>query len=92
MKRALKNGLNPPTQRSRRNALPEDSEASILAWIQYQVEKSQPYTRTDIFHYYSGKFVKAVTCGWVDSFLIRHKDDLADTISKPQEEARLEVL
>jgi hypothetical protein len=28
----------------------------------------------------------------VDSFLIRHRDELADPISKPQEDARLQLL
>jgi hypothetical protein len=90
-KRALKNRLIPPKQRGRHTALPEDSEADILAWFQHQAEKSQPSTRTYILHYCSGKFGEAVTRGWMDSFLIRHKDNLAETISKPQGDARLQV-
>jgi hypothetical protein len=90
VKRVLKSGLKPLKQRDRHNALLDDSEADILAWIQHQAEKSQPSTRTDILHYCSGKFGKAVTRGWVDSFLIRHKGDLVEIINKPQD-ARLQV-
>jgi hypothetical protein len=75
MKNAQRNGLQPPKQRGRHNVMPDDSEAHILAWIQHQAEKSQASTRTDIFYYCSGKFGKAITRGWVDSFLIGHKDD-----------------
>jgi hypothetical protein len=47
--------------------------------------------RTDILHDCASKFGKVITRGWVDSFLIRHKDELAETISEPQEDARLQV-
>jgi hypothetical protein len=91
VKRTLKKGLVPPKQRGRHRAGPDDSEVDILAWIQDQAEKSQPSTKTDILHYCSGKFGKAVTRCWVDSFLIPYKGDLTETISKPQEDARLQV-
>jgi hypothetical protein len=61
MKRTLKNGLKPPKQCDRHNALPEDSQPDILAWIQHQAEKSQPSTRTNILHYCSSNFGKGVT-------------------------------
>jgi hypothetical protein len=67
------------------------TQGQILAWIQHQAEKSQPSTRTDIVHYCSGKFGKVVTRRWVDSFLIRHKDDAVEAISKPQEDAHLQI-
>jgi hypothetical protein len=41
VKRALKNGLMPPKQHGRYNALPEGSEADILAWIQYQAQRTR---------------------------------------------------
>jgi hypothetical protein len=56
------------------------------------LEKCQSSTRKNIPHYCSGQFGKVVTRGWVDSFLICHKDDLAATTSKPQDEAHLQVL
>jgi hypothetical protein len=68
-----------------------DAEADIRAWIQHQAEKSQPSTITDILHYCEGKRGKAITCGWVDSFLFLHQDYLVQTVSKPQEDARLQV-
>jgi hypothetical protein len=89
VKRALKNGLKPPKQRRCHNALPEDSETDILAWIRHHAEKSRPSTRTGIILYCFGKLGKAVTRGWVDPLLIRYKDDLAETVSQPQEDARL---
>jgi hypothetical protein len=92
VKRTLKNGLKPLKERGRRNALQEDSEADILAWIQHQTEKTQPSTRTDTLHYCSGKLGKVVTRQWVNSFLIGQKADLAETISKPQEDERMQAL
>jgi hypothetical protein len=71
--------------------LPEGSEGDIPAWIQHQAKKSQPSTRTDILHYCSGKFGKAITRRWVDPFLIIHKDGLTETIRKPQKDARLQI-
>jgi hypothetical protein len=47
--------------------------------------------RIGILHCCITKFGKVMTRGQVDSFLIRHKDELAETISKPQEDARLQV-
>jgi hypothetical protein len=89
--------LEPPKRHGRNNTLPDDSEAEvdILAWIKHQIEKSQPSTiyenRTDILYYGTSKFGKVITLGWVDSLLMRHKDELVETISKPQEDARLQV-
>jgi hypothetical protein len=97
VKKALRNGLEPPKPRGRHNALLDDlgAEADILAWIQHQAEKSQPSTihenRTNILHYRHSKSGKITTLHWMDSFLIRHKDELSETISKPQEDARLQV-
>jgi hypothetical protein len=48
-------------------------------------------TKTEIVHYYASKFGKAITRGWVDSFLLRHKDDLVETVSKPQDNPCLQV-
>jgi hypothetical protein len=48
MRRAIRNGLEPPKLHGRYNVLPDDAEAKaeaeadILAWIQHQAEKSQP--------------------------------------------------
>jgi hypothetical protein len=94
-------GLEPPKLYGRHNAIPDDSDAEaeadaeaktdILEWIQHQAEKFQPSTRIYILHYCAYKFGKIIIRGWVDSFLVRHKDELAETISKPQEEVRLQV-
>jgi hypothetical protein len=83
--------LKQPKQLGRQNAFPEDSETDTLAWIQHETEKSQPSTRTNILHDCSGEFGKAVIREWVDSFLIRHKDEMAETISRLQADGRLQV-
>jgi hypothetical protein len=63
----------------------------MLAWIQHQAEKSQPSARTNIVHYSASKFGKVIIRGRVNSFLIRHKNELAEKISKLQEDACLQV-
>jgi hypothetical protein len=54
----LKNGLEPPNLRGRHNALADNAEADILAWIEVE-----PSTRTDIPHYCANKFGKSITRG-----------------------------
>jgi hypothetical protein len=61
VKKTLRNALKPPKPRGRHNAVPDNSEANILAWIQHQAENSQPATRTDIRHYSTGKLGKPIT-------------------------------
>jgi hypothetical protein len=48
-------------------------------------------TRTDIWHYCKVKYSRSIYRGWVDSFILRHKADLSETKSTPQEDARIEV-
>jgi hypothetical protein len=48
-------------------------------------------TRTNILHYCASKFGKVITRGWVDSFVIWHQNELTEMISKPQENAPLQV-
>lgn len=91
VRRALKNELEPPKLRGRHDAISDDSENKILAWLRQQAEKSQPATRTDILHYCVTNFGRSITRGWVDSFLGRHLDDLKEATSHPQENPRLQI-
>jgi hypothetical protein len=66
VKRSLQKGQRRPKLRSNQNALPDNSEADVLAGIQDQAENSQPPTRTDIHRYCDSKFGDAATCDCVD--------------------------
>jgi hypothetical protein len=46
----------------------------------------------DIFHYCAGKFCKAMTRGWVNSFRLRHKNNLMETVIMPKEDAPENIL
>jgi hypothetical protein len=95
VKKAMRNGPEPPKPCGRHSLIQDNSEAEteadIIAWIQYQAEKCQPSTRADIFHYCACKFGKVITRGWVDSFVIGHNDYLAETTSKPHEDLCLQI-
>jgi hypothetical protein len=91
VKAALENGLNEPKVRGRHFAFDDDSEVQILEWIQGQAEKCEPVTRTDLKHHCEVKYSRSISRGWVDSFILRHREDLFETKSTPQEEVRLEV-
>jgi hypothetical protein len=88
----LANGLEQPKVRGRHLAVDEDSEGEILEWIEAQIEKCKPVTRTDIWHYCETKCSRLVSRGLVGSFILRRRDDLTEIKSAPQEDPRLEVL
>jgi hypothetical protein len=92
LKAALANGLGPPKVRGRHPAIDEGSEAEILEWIEAQAEKCNPATRTNFCQHCQSKCSVTISRGWVDSFILRNRDELAETKSKPREDARLEVL
>jgi hypothetical protein len=48
-------------------------------------------TRTDILHDCLTNFGKSITRGWVDSFLLRHSEELKETRSRPQENSYLKI-
>jgi hypothetical protein len=75
----------------RHPATDEGLEAEILEWIEAQAEKYNPATRTDLHQRYQAKYSVAISRGWVDSFILRHRDELGETKSTPQKDARLEV-
>jgi hypothetical protein len=87
----LANGLEEPKVRGRHLAIDEDSEGEILEWIEAQAEKCKSVTRTDIQHYCEAKYSCLVNRGWIDSFILRHRDDFKQTKSIPQEDTRSEA-
>jgi hypothetical protein len=84
VRRVLTNELE-PKQRGRHNALPDDPEAKIMAWIIHQAGKSQSVTRTDILHGCAKNFGQSITRGSVDSFIGRHMTGSMETTSSPEE-------
>jgi hypothetical protein len=91
VKAALANGLEPPKVRGCHLAINESSETGILEWIEAQIEKCDPVTRTDLRRYCQTKYSVSMSRGWVDLFILRHRDNLAKTKTTLQEDTRLEV-
>jgi hypothetical protein len=87
----LINVLNKPKVHGRYFAFDEDSEIEILEWIQSQAEKYEPVTRAGLRHHCETKHSHFVSRRWVDYFILRHREDLLETKSTPQEDARLEM-
>jgi hypothetical protein len=68
--------LNEPKVRDRHFAFDDDSEIAILEWLQNQAEKYKSVTRTDLRHYCEAKYSHSTSRGWIDSFILRHREDL----------------
>jgi hypothetical protein len=92
VKVALANGLEEPKSRGQHSAFDDDSEGEILTWIEVQTKKYRPMTHTYLRHYCQTKYSRPVTRGWIDSFSLRHGDDLTEAKITSQEDTRLEVL
>jgi hypothetical protein len=91
VKAALNNRLEEPKVRDRHMAIDKNSEVEILEWINIQIEKCNPVTHTDLRHYCEVKYSTSISRGWIDAFILRHRDDLTETKSTSQEKTRLEV-
>jgi hypothetical protein len=91
VRRALDNGFDDPKSRGRQLALDAISDANSLEWIKKNAEKNPAVTRTDIKNYCFKVYPFQASRGWVDSFILRHCDELTEKKSSPQEEPRLQV-
>jgi hypothetical protein len=70
VRRALANKLEPPKRPGRDNALLDDAEVQIIAWIIRQAEKSQPVVVTGILLFSVESFGQWITREWVHSSLV----------------------
>jgi hypothetical protein len=95
VKKALRNGLSHRNCvvviMSSRTSQRQKQISSPGFSIKPKSPSHPPSTRKGILHYCASKSDKVITRGWVDSFVIWHKDELAETISKPQEDAGLQL-
>jgi hypothetical protein len=73
---ALANGLGSPKVRGRDLAIDEGSEAEILERIKAQAEKFNRATRMDLHQHCQAKYSIAISRGWIDSFILRHRSEL----------------
>jgi hypothetical protein len=88
---ALTHSLDEPGQRGKHAALDQDREQQILDWIRQNAEQDTPVTRTEITDHCTAEFKIKFTRGWVNSFVVRHSDEVIETMSAPQEEQRSQV-
>jgi hypothetical protein len=88
---ALAHGLEPPEERGKRTAFDADREQQILDWIQQKADQSTPIGKAEIEYYCSTQLKVPIPRGWVNSFVLRHSDQIFKTKSTPQEQQRLQV-
>jgi hypothetical protein len=88
---ALAHGLEPPGERGKHPALEADREQQILDWIQQKAEQSTPIGKTEIKDYCTTQLKVPITRGWLNSFVLRHSDQIFKTKSTLQEQQRLQV-
>jgi F0F1-type ATP synthase gamma subunit len=68
-----------------------NTEQHLVDWITRNAQNHTAVNRTELLHYCGETFGTAVTPGRVDSFFFRHKLELSETISRPQENPQLEI-
>jgi transposase len=88
---ALAHGWQPPGERGKHFALDADHEQQILNWIQQKAEQSTPVEKTEIKNYCTTQVKVLLTRGWVNSFVLRHSDQIFKTKSTSQEQQCLQV-
>jgi hypothetical protein len=81
---ALAHGLDEPGQRGKHIALDRDRAQQILDWMEQNAEQDTPITRGEIMDYSTSQFKIKSTRGWVNSFVLRHSDEVIQK-SGPQE-------
>jgi hypothetical protein len=91
VRHALEKGETTPKARAEHSALEVNTEPYLIDWITKNAQNHTAVNRTELFHYCGETFGAAVTPGWVDSFLFRHKLELSETIRWPQENPRLKI-
>jgi hypothetical protein len=88
---ALAHRLELPGERGKHPARDGDREQQIRDWIQQKAEQSRPVRKTEIKDYCTAQLKVSITRGWVNSFVLRHSDQIFKTKSTPQEQQRLQV-
>jgi hypothetical protein len=83
--------LDEPGQRGKHSALAQGREQQPLDWIRQNAEQDTPITKTGIMDHCTAEFKIKFTRRLVNSFVLRHLDDVIQTQSAPQEEQRLQV-
>jgi hypothetical protein len=80
---ALAHGLELPGKRGKHTALDHHREQQILDEIQQNAEQNTPVSKTEIKDYDMGRLKAPITRGWVNSFGLRHPDNIIKTKSVP---------
>jgi hypothetical protein len=88
---ALAHGLELSGQRRKHTALDSHREQQILDWIHQNAEQSTPVSKMEIKNHCTGQLKVPITHGWVNSFVLRHPDEIIETKSVPQEQQLLQV-
>jgi hypothetical protein len=91
VRHALEKGETILKRRGEHPALEVDTEQHLINWITKNAQHQTAVNRTERYHYCGESFGAAVTPGWLDSFLFRYKLELSETISRIQENPRLEI-
>jgi hypothetical protein len=77
----LEKGNAIPRGRGEHPGLEEDIGQPLIDWITSNAQNHTAVNRTELLHDCRETFGAAVTAGWVDSFLLRDKLELSETIS-----------
>jgi hypothetical protein len=91
VRHALEKGKTIQKGRGEYPALEVEGEQRLIDWITKNAQNHTVVNRTELLHYCGETFGTAITPRWVNSFLFRHKLELSETISRPQENPRLEI-
>jgi hypothetical protein len=91
VRHALEKGETNSKGRAEHPAVEVDTEQYLIDWITKSAQNHTTVNRTELLRYCDETFGAAVTPGWVNSFLFRHKLEQSEMIRRPQAKPRLEV-
>jgi hypothetical protein len=83
--------LGPLGHREKHTALDQGHEWQTLEWTQQNAKRNTPVIRKEIKDYYASQFHAPISRGWVNSFILRHPEDIIQIKRSPQEKQCLQV-
>lgn len=89
IRRWIDNGPMDPQPLGRHAALSEEIELELISMLIQRGDEAHGLTQNELLHFIEEHYEKILTRGWVNYFLIRHKDEVKSARSFPQEDQRM---
>jgi hypothetical protein len=91
VKSALEDGLDPSGNQGKHTGPEQDRQYQILDSINQNAQGRTPLTSKETKDYRTSQFQVPITRGWINSFILHHRDEIIRVTGSLQEEHRLQV-